>query len=717
MPKSIQTPKDLSKIPGIGSKIISKLEGSYNNNDDIINKLISGNVQELSNNLGYSSKKTLNIIKKAHQYLYDKNMNILKTKDSKEIYQDIINLISKFVSNKVTKDKLFLLLPQNSSHINEIKQSIDRINKAKQDLSEFKDIPYLRSKLSKIEKWKKSKRNQYSYEKCIVTDDFKYFEKLNNISELKEIEIIEINNFEEIIEISETYEFVYIFSDNIDTYDMPQNVIYLEKPDINTISPEKTIIEYSKNKKSLLNAIKIIKRLYKLADDNLFKKEILNFDFEKIDKLQKSLNFIEEDGSLSYGIDKQIDKLRNTISKFDEIVDNTTSELNEKISEELKKSSIKLRADKVMSIVKRISESDFEAVNGFISEDLMLMLEETIDQAEKDLAEKLDLEEEQYYLIQNKIYSFDEFNFPIEVNLEIVDKLRHIIQSKIKLSEYKLLLDISKKLESEIEISKKIISKVFDFDYLFGLAQFAKQYSLNPPKIQLKASGIAFKSANNIFLSNDSKVQKITYKVGKTNLKIIDSNENVVLLSGANSGGKTTLLTLIAQISILVSLGLPVPAEDAEVGIFDSIYFFKKVTGSKSLSAGAFEVVLNKFCEVLTDSNSKLVLADELESISEPSASSKVISSLIEQLKDQKNNLCLFVSHLCREIKEQLASEVRIDGIEAKGLDKDLNLLVDRNPKFRYLARSTPELIIKRLAEINKENDKKKIYTEILKKF
>ena len=197
----------------------------------------------------------------------------------------------------------------------------------------------------------------------------------------------------------------------------------------------------------------------------------------------------------------------------------------------------------------------------------------------------------------------------------------------------------------------------------------------------------------------------------------VNSNEKVVLLSGANSGGKSTLLTLIAQMAILVSLGLPIPAEDAEIGIFDSIYLFKKVTGSQSLSAGAFEEVLSNFCDVLLDSKSKLVLADELEAISEPSASAKVISGLLEQLNEQKNNVSLFVSHLCSEIKEHLTINIRIDGIEARGLDRDLNLIVDRTPKFNYLARSTPELIIKRLAEVNKAKPKYAVYSHILEKF
>ena len=61
-------------------------------------------------------------------------------------------------------------------------------------------------------------------------------------------------------------------------------------------------------------------------------------------------------------------------------------------------------------------------------------------------------------------------------------------------------------------------------------------------------------------------------------------------------------------------------------------------------------------------------------------------------------------------------TNVRVDGIEAKGLDENYDLIVDRTPKMHYLARSTPELILKRIYE-NSKGNLKEVYGEILKKF
>ncbi|MFQ5800159.1 MAG: endonuclease MutS2, partial [Candidatus Hydrothermarchaeales archaeon] len=66
------------------------------------------------------------------------------------------------------------------------------------------------------------------------------------------------------------------------------------------------------------------------------------------------------------------------------------------------------------------------------------------------------------------------------------------------------------------------------------------------------------------------------------------------------------------------------------------------------------------------------------------------------------------------DIKEQVDEGVRIDGIQATGLDEEFNLVVDRKPVLGKVARSTPELIVERLSRIS---SKKGFYNRILDRF
>ena len=168
----------------------------------------------------------------------------------------------------------------------------------------------------------------------------------------------------------------------------------------------------------------------------------------------------------------------------------------------------------------------------------------------------------------------------------------------------------------------------------------------------------------------------------------------VVLLSGVNSGGKTSLLELLAQCVVLGHMGFPVPAMKLELGPVEEFYYFGKSKGT--LDAGAFETTLKQF-SVLSEASGKLVLADELESITEPGASARIIAGILEYLARSEESLGIFVSHLSELILENTETEIRVDGIEAEGLDSSLELIVNRNPIYNRVARSTPELIVERL--------------------
>jgi dsDNA-specific endonuclease/ATPase MutS2 len=151
---------------------------------------------------------------------------------------------------------------------------------------------------------------------------------------------------------------------------------------------------------------------------------------------------------------------------------------------------------------------------------------------------------------------------------------------------------------------------------------------------------------------------------------------------------------------------------------FDEIYFFKKSNGQ--LSAGAFETTLLQFVQLSQSSKLKVVFADELESITEPNAASKVISGIFSLFLTNSNNYGVFVTHLVELLQREFNSEqrknIRIDGIEASGLNENLQLIVDRSPKFNYAAKSTPELILKRLAQSG-TSDQRKFFKSLLQKF
>ncbi|MFW5865819.1 MAG: MutS-related protein, partial [Nanoarchaeota archaeon] len=222
-------------------------------------------------------------------------------------------------------------------------------------------------------------------------------------------------------------------------------------------------------------------------------------------------------------------------------------------------------------------------------------------------------------------------------------------------------------------------------DSILALGRFIIENDLYKPQIQTRPY-MSFCQGRNMYLERAVPVE---YHYG--------GEDNVTVITGANSGGKTTLLELLIQIQTLAQSGLFVPARDAKVGITDKLYYFSKNKGSAG--AGAFEQLLRQFASINRDTaEKKMIFADEIESVTEPDIASKIIKTIIDAVKKQQMTSMVLVTHMGKELS-QLGADARFDGIEAKGLDKYFNLVVDRNPVIGAIARSTPQLIIERLAK------------------
>lgn len=364
-------------------------------------------------------------------------------------------------------------------------------------------------------------------------------------------------------------------------------------------------------------------------------------------------------------------------SIFDASVEDAKKKADEKLAESIKK--VDLKGDEVLALM-----------NEGMPAKIQNIFNEVIKEARDEIKEKTGC-------------SFDPFiqKYPVEIDYQELERVKKQEVSRQHINTFDKKVKAASRLSNLKKMIEDEIQEILEFDYEFALGCFAYYYDLNSPQI---GDEFDFKGAIhlNLAMDNEVNIQKINYS--------LKTPENVALLTGANSGGKTTLLETLAQISIMTQMGLPVCAEDATVKLIDEVYFFSK---KRSLDAGAFESFLNTFMPVVITDTSKLVLLDELEAITELEAAVKIIASFIDLLKDS-DSYAVIVTHMAREIMKY--TQVRVDGIEAKGLDDNYNLLVDRTPKMNYLAKSTPELILRMIYE-KSDGKLKDIYGQILGKF
>jgi dsDNA-specific endonuclease/ATPase MutS2 len=418
---------------------------------------------------------------------------------------------------------------------------------------------------------------------------------------------------------------------------------------------------------------------YEIVPEKIIDFFIQNKDlFSRVHEIQK----IRNKESILGEIIPIIDEL-NIIDKREVNIEELVYSLKDDMDEELEKSikDVDLEGDEILNLL-----------NNNFPPKISKIFDEIISKRKEIIREETGL-------------SFDPFlrSYPITIDEDEIKRV-NLEQSSRKEND---IFDIRKNAAIELNsIKEKAIAEVNDtirFDYEFSLGSFAYEYDLCRPEFsdEIKLNGALHLE---LALKKDKEhVQKVDYQLTK--------NENIALLTGANSGGKTTLLETLTQISIMAQMGLPVSADKAEIKLFDEIYHFSK---KRSLDAGAFESFLNVFIPIVTTNSEKLVLLDELEGITELDAAVKIISTFIDMIKES-NSYGIIVTHMARELMNY--TNIRVDGIEAKGLDENYNLIVDRTPKMNFLAKSTPELILKRIYEKSEDENLKEVYSRILEKF
>jgi hypothetical protein len=294
-------------------------------------------------------------------------------------------------------------------------------------------------------------------------------------------------------------------------------------------------------------------------------------------------------------------------------------------------------------------------------------------------------------------------SFPFAVDEEELERVERRLETVGRIEGHRAQARAARRLDALRPALEQECEGWLAFDAEFALGCFALENGLHPAAI---GDRLEFGASVHLDLAARPDAQRIGYRLG--------GPHPVALLTGANSGGKTTLLEHVGQLVLMARLGLPVVGEGVVVPWVDELHY---VTARRSLDAGAFESFLRTFLPVVHGGRRRLVLADEVEAVTELEAAGRILGFVVDRLaRDCPGSLAIVVSHMAPQVLRHVSVPVRVDGIEATGLDAEWNLVVDRTPRMGHLARSTPELIVQRLAATAKGPDQR-LYSDLLALF
>ncbi|WP_144904967.1 MutS-related protein [Halobellus captivus] len=669
-------------IPGVGEKTaraLSKL-------DDAERALEEGDVATLARAPGLSEGRAAVVARGAIRRRHGDDGDFLATDRAREVYEDALGLLRERTVTDYGAKRVATFYPTRSaSRIAEVRDFVERATDHEID-------PETLDALDGVEPLSPPAARRVR-DRCLATTDAERFAAAEGAFPELSIEVVE--DARGLAELARSYATVVALDEQFAGIDVDGDVRVrpdaMEAPD--EIVPERVLAFFAENRSRILAAAAV--------------HEEAGIDPScDLDALRGALDRLDEDGTIVG--DAELDRLVTAVDDLDAAVSTAESVANDRLRDAIRERDVTIEGTDFLSLVEQGAR-----VDSLLDRELDDDYAAAVAAARGQLVDALDLRPEEADFAERAFP--EDPSFPIEHNESVISRLRTELKAGRDRRAARLKRELAADLSSLRDPVETLVRDALELDVELAVARFAADFECalptfadldgepsadGPTDAETKEPhGFAIEGGRSPLLDvGFAEVDPVDYEVS-----------GVTLLSGVNSGGKTSTLDLVALVVVLAQMGLPVPAARVELERFSELHYYAKTQGT--LDAGAFESTLRDFRTLADGETNRLVLVDELESITEPGASAKIVAGILEAL-DEQAATAVFVSHLAREISEAADFDVAVDGIEALGLE-DGELVVNRSPVKDHLARSTPELIVEKLAE----GDESGFYDRLLTKF
>jgi DNA mismatch repair protein MutS len=174
--------------------------------------------------------------------------------------------------------------------------------------------------------------------------------------------------------------------------------------------------------------------------------------------------------------------------------------------------------------------------------------------------------------------------------------------------EYELFCSVRKKVAQENRRIARMADVISEVDVLVGLAELADKNGYTKPVVH-EGGSLALRE------SRHPVVEKLTTseRFVPNTIEIDNDSQQVLIITGPNMAGKSTVLRQVALLVLMAQMGSFVPAEGVSIGIVDRI--FTRVGASDNLAQGhsTFMVEMQESANILNNATERsLVILDEI---------------------------------------------------------------------------------------------------------
>ena len=225
---------------------------------------------------------------------------------------------------------------------------------------------------------------------------------------------------------------------------------------------------------------------------------------------------------------------------------------------------------------------------------------------------------------------------------ELKEKERLILEAEEKSTalEYKLFVDLREQVKTAITRLQKLAAIIASLDVLQSFAVVSEDYHFVKPTL-IAGHDLEIKQGRHPVV--EKVLGRQTYVPNDVSM---DEQTNILLITGPNMSGKSTYMRQLALTVIMAQMGCFVPAESAQMPVFDQI--FTRIGAADDLISGqsTFMVEMQEANRALSHATANsLILFDEIGRGTATYDGMALAQAIIEFVHDKVHAKTLFSTH------------------------------------------------------------------------
>lgn len=223
------------------------------------------------------------------------------------------------------------------------------------------------------------------------------------------------------------------------------------------------------------------------------------------------------------------------------------------------------------------------------------------------------------------------FMEPLEV-MDLNNDLKVLKEEEDK-EVKKILANLGREVKTQISSLKKNLKIITKLDFIMAKGRLSRLMEGVPPHFNQRKI-INLKKARHPLLKG--KVVPIDFQLG--------SSYHLLIITGANTGGKTVTLKTIGLLTLMAQCGLHIPAEaGSELNVFDKIFADIGDEQSIEQSLSTFSSHIGYISKIVKEINdNSLVLLDEIGAGTDPAEGEALAEAILFYL--YKKGICTVVT-------------------------------------------------------------------------